>query len=224
MIGSKAVVFVLFTCFTASAAVKLAGECYSQCNSLKREVLTLEMCRDAKKVLPRPKVGDFCTRAMENGFKDACYALCQDTKPVPRVAQSCRAAAVELPRPTIRKWCEHGYREGFRATAEALKNYFKEAEDTPMEPEVYESSLQTDTEHDETTHDHVDAKEEEAENTLPVIKTIEISLDEETKNLNVHEGESAEEAVAEFCGKYMVDDVAGCIRQILPSVLERMDE
>jgi hypothetical protein len=56
--------------------------------------------RDAKKTLPKPKVGDFCTNAMEQGFSDACIALCMEQEPVSRIAQSCRAAAVEMPRPT----------------------------------------------------------------------------------------------------------------------------
>eukprot|EP00602_Paraphysomonas_sp_CaronLab_P005667 CAMPEP_0185027446 /NCGR_PEP_ID=MMETSP1103-20130426/12513_1 /TAXON_ID=36769 /ORGANISM="Paraphysomonas bandaiensis, Strain Caron Lab Isolate" /LENGTH=159 /DNA_ID=CAMNT_0027561447 /DNA_START=286 /DNA_END=765 /DNA_ORIENTATION=- len=159
---------------------------------------------------------------MEDGFKDACYALCQEVKPVPRVAQSCRAAAVELPRPTIRKWCEHGYREGYRATTEALKTYFQEPEETPLEPEVVEPAHSEPEA--ETVSQHESEPDIEAESDLPVIQAIEISLDEETKNLLVHEGQSAEEAVAEFCEKYMSDDVAGCIRQVLPAVLERMEE
>jgi len=68
-------------------AQKPAGECYQACNDMKREVLTMAMCRDAKKVLPRPKVGDFCSGAMEQGFKDACFALCQGQTPVPKIAQ-----------------------------------------------------------------------------------------------------------------------------------------
>ena len=40
------------------------GNCVTTCNSMKRDHLTLDMCRDAKKVLPRPKVGDFCSHAV----------------------------------------------------------------------------------------------------------------------------------------------------------------
>ena len=95
---------------------RLAGECAMQCNDLRLEVLTLEICRDAKKTLPKPKVGDYCSNAMEQGFSDACNAICMDEKPVARLAQACRSAAVEMPRPTVRRWCEHGYRTAFEKT------------------------------------------------------------------------------------------------------------
>ena len=81
--------------------------------------------RDAKKTLPKPKVGDFCSIAMEQGFSDACVALCMDEKPVARLAQSCRSAAVEMPRPTVRRWCEHGYRTAFDKTINDLREHFK---------------------------------------------------------------------------------------------------
>ena len=100
---------------------RLAGECAMQCNDLRLEVLTLEICRDAKKTLPKPKVGDFCSNAMEQGFSDACNAICMDEKPVARLAQACRSAAVEMPRPTVRRWCEHGYRTAFEKTVRVTR-------------------------------------------------------------------------------------------------------
>lgn len=183
------------------AAQKPAGECYQACNAMKREVLTLAMCRDAKKVLPRPKVGDFCSGAMEQGFKDACFALCQGTKPVSKVSQACRAAAMELPRPTVRNWCEHGYRQGYDKTLTDMWNYFT------VEEEVVEEVAPV--------------KNEEAPKEIrSIVKTIPITLDENVLDLNVYENQSPEEAVAEFCGENIPEDVAGCIRQLLPSVLE----
>jgi hypothetical protein len=182
--------------------------------------------RDAKKHLPRPKVGDFCSRAMEDGFKDACYALCQGEKPVPRIAQACRAAAIELPRPTVRKWCEHGYKQGFGGTIEGLKNYFSDvpsaAEDIPnIATEAQDPVVNREPEAapEEPEHHHIEVKSDKT-----VIKTIQITLDEETLDLYVYEDQSAEEAVAEFCAKHMSDDLSACIRQLLPTVLERMEE
>lgn len=183
------------------------------------------LIRDAKKHLPRPKVGDFCSRAMEDGFKDACYALCQGEKPVPRIAQACRAAAIELPRPTVRKWCEHGYREGFGGTVVGLKNYFSEVAsvvDNAAAPvEVVNPVVDVEPEPavEEPKHHHVEVKSDKT-----IIKTIQITLDEETLDLNIHENESAEEAVADFCTKHMSDDLSACIRQLLPTVLERLDQ
>lgn len=185
------------------AAQKPAGECYQACNDMKREVLTMAMCRDAKKVLPRPKVGDFCSAAMEQGFKDACFALCQGQNPVPKIAQACRAAAIELPRPTVRNWCEHGYRQGYDKTVADMYNYFTVVTETaPVaeEPAVVEEKAPVET--------------------RTVVNTVPITLDEAVLDLNIYEGQSPEEAVAEFCGKNIPEDVSGCIRQLLPSVLD----
>lgn len=192
--------------FGSTQAQKPAGECYQACNDMKREVLTMAMCKDAKKVLPRPKVGDFCSTAMEQGFKDACFALCQGQRPVPKIAQACRAAAIELPRPTIRNWCEHGYRQGFDKTVVDMNSYFTVAEVVAPEvvPEVVEE---------------VPVKSEPVE-TRTIVNTIPITLDESVLDLNIYEGQGPEEAVAEFCGKNIPEDVSGCIRQLLPSVLD----
>lgn len=150
---------------------------------------------------------------MEQGFKDACQALCQGNKPVPRIAQSCRAAAIEMPRPTVRKWCEHGYRQGYSKTVESLKTYFLES--------VAESDVQlSETKPIDLTRPEV----EEVEHVPAVIvKSVPITLDEQVLTLNVHEGESPEDAVASFCSLHMTDNIAGCIRQLLPNVLEVMN-
>lgn len=87
--------------------------------------MRIEIChRDAKKTLPKPKVGDFCTIAMEQGFSDACVPICLEQVPQSRVAQACRAASMEMPRPTIRKWCEHGYTQAYEKARTQLKGHF----------------------------------------------------------------------------------------------------
>lgn len=163
----------------------------------------MAMCRDAKKVLPRPKVGDFCSTAMEQGFKDACFALCQGQTPVPKIAQACRAAAIELPRPTVRNWCEHGYRQGYDKTVADMHNYFTVVEE--VVPEVEEVK--------------VEEKKEEVE-TRTIVNTVPITLDETVLDLHIYEGQGPEEAVAEFCAKNIPEDISGCIRQLLPSVMD----
>jgi len=192
-------------------AQRPAGECYQACNDMKREVLTLEMCRDAKKVLPRPKVGDFCSTAMEQGFKDACFALCQGQEPVPKIAQACRAAAIELPRPTIRNWCEHGYRQGYDKTVADMWNYFKVAE------EVVQPSSTTE---EDTTPPVPEIVPQPVVETRTIVNSVPITLDENVLDLNIYEGQGPEEAVAEFCTKNIPEDISGCIRQLLPSVLD----
>lgn len=198
---------IFSTLYVFGAAQKPAGECYQACNDMKREVLTMAMCRDAKKVLPRPKVGDFCSTAMEQGFKDACFALCQGQAPVPKIAQACRAAAIELPRPTVRNWCEHGYRQGYDKTVSDMFNYFKVAAPVVEEPPPAAAV-------------EVSQEPPEPVETRTIINTVPITLDETVLDLHIYEGQGPEEAVAEFCSKNIPEDVKGCIRQLLPSVLD----
>ena len=177
-----------------------SNECSVECNKVKLDVLTLSMCRQAKKTLPKPKVGEYCTVAMEQGFSDACWALCMSETPVNRVAQACRAASMEMPRPTVRKWCEHGYSKAFDQTSIQLKSHFAQISETgeaDVEPEVHAA---------------------------PIISTIPISLDNQMLNLEIHENESAEDALVVFCNQHAADDTSGCIRNLLPVVLERLEE
>ena len=160
-------------------------------------------------MLPRPKVGDFCSIAMEQGFSDACIPLCMDEVPVPRIAQACRAASMEMPRPTVRKWCEHGYRQGFQKTAADLKSHFSSAENVfsgfdekaPVEDTILPSKVE--------------------EEQRKVLETFPVTLDDTTLDLVIYEGQSPEEAVAEFCHTHITDDPSGCIRQLLPVVMDR---
>ena len=53
--------------------------------------------------------------------------------------------------------------------------------------------------------------------------TIPISLDEDSLDLIVLEGQDPEEAVVSFCREHLSEDVAACIRQLLPTVLDKLD-
>lgn len=189
----------------------LGQDCTQTCNRMKRDHLTLDMCRDAKKVLPRPKVGDYCSHAMEQAYSDACMDLCNGRVPVSRLAQSCRAASMEMPRPTVRRWCEHGYTKGFDATRKGLATYFVSTDGM--------SESTGDSNAEEAASLAAEVKEEKR-----IIATIPITLDDKVVNMELHEGESAEDAVVDFCRQHLNDDVAGCIRELLPTVLARMDE
>jgi hypothetical protein len=57
-----------------------------------------------------------------------------------------------------------------------------------------------------------------------IMATIPITLDDKLLDMVLYEGQSAEEAVVEFCRSNLTDDVAGCIRELLPTVLERLAE
>jgi len=197
---------------------RLAGECVQTCNDLRTEVLTLAMCREAKRTLPRPKVGDFCSTAMEQGFSDACVALCMDQAPVNRVAQTCRAAAIEMPRPTVRRWCEHGYNVAYTKTIEDLTAYFKpETKDvTPGRTAAEEQVAPANPVKEDSVNVY-------KETNRAVVATIPVTLDDNTtRDLQVHEGQSAEEAVVEFCREHVPSDVSTCIRQLVSVVIEKL--
>jgi hypothetical protein len=190
---------------------------------------------------------------MEQGFSDACVAMCMDEKPVPRVAQTCRAAAIEMPRPTVRKWCEHGYNTAFGKTVKDLKSHFRpDAVATPFTPEkVLEAQPDVVREAAAAVMDHHDAlaaaREADAAAKVVVPKetgpvtpvqsgsglrggnrsvkaTLPITIGDSTKDLVVYEGQNAEDAVVVFCRDNVPEDVSSCIRQLLPTVLAKLEE
>ena len=230
-------------------SARLAGECASMCNDLRHEVLTLEICRAAKKTSPIPKVGDYCSTAMEQGFSDACVALCMDQNPVSRVAQSCRAAANEQPRPTVRRYCEQGYNQGFIKTVEELKTHFIPIPDGTRNIDKIKNqaaaknaaaadantagTAAADNTSDNDKKNTKDAtntnKEAEKVNENPadnkdIVTTIPVTIDSVEHKLTVLAGQNAEDAVVAFCREHMTDDVSACIRQLIPTVLEQMEQ
>ena len=54
--------------------------------------------------------------------------------------------------------------------------------------------------------------------------TLPITLDDKIVDLEMYEGDSAEESVLVFCKTYLGDDISGCVRELLPSVLQRLEE
>jgi hypothetical protein len=200
----------LFAVLLESTWAADVNECTIACESKKRDVLTMEMCRDAKKVLPRPKVGDFCTMAMEQAYSDVCMDYCMGKIPVSRLAQTCRAASMEMPRPTVRRWCEHGYTEAFKASKRVLATVFvQEGASGIGDSEASGAAV---------------ADAADAEEPRRLAATIPITLDDKVVDLHLYEGDSAEDSVVTFCHKHLNDDIAGCIRELLPTVLERLDE
>ena len=142
-----------------------------------------------------------------------------------RVAQACRAAAIEMPRPTVRKWCEHGYNTAFVKTKYDLKNHFslrkleEEAKAADSKGEVKSEAVVEEKKEaePETGNEETDTTGKE------ILTTVPITLDDKTFDLNVYQGQNAEEAVVTFCKKNVSEDVGACIRQLLPLVLERVE-
>lgn len=182
-------------------------------------------------------MGDFCSTAMEQGFSDACVSLCMDQRPVIRVAQTCRAAAVEMPRPTVRKWCEHGYNVAFSKATDDLATHFKLESGAGAEGGVIEANPATMAVEESSGPSEPDVKtaQESAQESAAsdtdgavdlrsVVTKIPVTVGGSNLDLLIHDGESAEDAVVAFCKEHVKDDVSACIRQMLPEVLERMEE
>ena len=93
------VVLLFSSLLTVNVYAQTTYDCTRQCNELRPEIISHEICRKARKTLPRPKVGDFCTNGMEQGFSDACMSLCMNERPLNRISAACRQAAMEMPRP-----------------------------------------------------------------------------------------------------------------------------
>jgi hypothetical protein len=171
---------------------------------------------------------------MEQGYSDACVALCMEEKPVPRVAQTCRAAAIEMPRPTVRRWCEHGYNVAFQKTISDLRSHFR-APAARAEPVVEQIPEPVAVEEERAPEAPAaaarteSAQQQQRDSSLrggarTVVATIPITIGEETKDLTVYAGQNAEDAVVVFCRENVAEDVSSCIRQLLPTVIEKLDE
>lgn len=174
---------------------------------------------------------------MEQGFSDACVALCLEQPPVARVAQTCRSAAIEMPRPTVRRWCEHGYTVAFSKTVRDLSTYFAPPPQTHTQTQTQTQTeqafqeedgnrarraLESDSHGAAAYHTHSQTAHEEKR---AVLASIPVTLDDErTQELRVHAGETAEEAVVAFCRTHVASEVGVCIRQLLPVVLEKLQE
>ena len=164
---------------------------------------------------------------MEQGFSDACIALCLEQKPVARVAQTCRAAAIEMPRPTVRKWCETGYNVAYAKTLKDLKTHFIsdtfKADEVPTELEEQPKTEVTEDRQLKEGDPLEDVeKDEGGDRTKKIVATIPVTLnDNNTLDLKIHEGQNVEDAIVTFCREHVTDDVSGCIRQLLPEVLEK---
>jgi hypothetical protein len=195
---------LLLAVIIAGTEGRLAGECANFCNDMAHDILTLDICAKAKKELPVPKIGNFCTAAMEAGYRDACMALCMEEKPEYRIAAACREAAIELPRPAVRRWCEHGYSTAFSSTQRALESLnIMDLTDPKQEDDLYHGSgVKGDPANEEVT--------------------IGFAYKGSNYTLKLSKALGAEEAIVSFCKEHPVDSLVDCIRDILPNVIERL--
>ena len=173
---------------------------------------------------------------MEQGFADACIPLCMGERPTSRLAQSCSKAASEMPKPTVRKWCEHGYNVAFTKSLKDLRGQFQITQQSvPVQEEIVsEREREQERNHENERRENVETvieqtpeadEEEEGENeevAEKVLARIPITLDDVEYTLTIHEGTDVSQAVESFCEERVPVDVAGCVQELLPSVLQKM--
>lgn len=160
---------------------------------------------------------------MEQGFSDVCVPLCLGDEPVNRIVQACRHASMEQPRPTVRRWCEHGYKVAYDKTSTDLANHF--TFDVAQQPDTTVTEVEPEPAVEaEAVEQPDETLESVPEKERAIVATVSVTLDEEEIALNIYEGQSGEDAVIAFCKEHVADEVSACIRQLLPSVLERLEE
>jgi hypothetical protein len=194
--------------YLAFGETRLAGQCANSCNDLIHDVLIPEICEDAKKLAPIPKVGHYCMIAMEAGYRDACQAMCTQTKPEYNIATACRRAAMELPRPTVRQWCEHGYSEAFAKTQKDLAPLFQAELLAKVTPSPRNVKVKT------STSGEIKKSEQ---------GSLSVQHQGKTAQIRLLAGQSLEDAVVAFC-QYEATDMTECIREVLPQALETMSQ
>jgi hypothetical protein len=139
---------------------------------------------------------------------------------------------MEMPRPTVRKWCEHGYMTAFEKTLTDLRTHFTPDSILTTADIVEEEPILSQEESEPVPASETINEEEnlsqppiEAGSAMDNIRlSISITLDEKPETLVVYQDQEPEDAVARFCREHLPDDLSGCIRQLLPDVLDRLSE
>lgn len=166
---------------------------------------------------------------MEQGFADACISLCMGERPISRLAQSCSKASSEMPKPTVRRWCEHGYNVAFTKSVKDLRGQFQiNQPPVTISEETVNVREEKDIETKNVEEDVVQSipetseAEEDEEVVKKVLANIPVTLDDNEYTLTIHEGTDISQAVELFCEEKVPDDVAGCVQELLPTVLQKM--
>lgn len=154
-----------------------------------------------------------------------------------------------MPRPTVRKWCEHGYSVAYDKVLSELGNHFTSpnvADTTEIEEvgevesisnidseivqkqDISEEAMETTaTEHIEVkTGTSINIKNEQNQDSMTreLIATIPVNIKDISLDIQVYAKDDPTEVVTAFCREHLSDDLQACLRQLLPTVLERLDE
>ena len=127
--------------FTAVFLVGALGvvsslDCQQICSEIRDELKPGIACRNHRKILPRPKVGNACMSAYWEGFTDSCFASCSGDQPTSMVSSVCRSARSEMPKPMVYRSCETGYNTGFGEAAGKVVEELRRRKDAPSAEEM----------------------------------------------------------------------------------------
>ena len=140
-----------------------AIDCQKACSEVRDKMKPGIPCRNYRKTLPRPKVGNACMSSYWEGFTDACFATCSGETATSMLQNVCRSAKKEMPKPMVYRSCETGYNSGFaEATAMITEILREEPEKEKAKPEG--SSIQKEV---ESTQEVEEKLEEKIETSSP---------------------------------------------------------
>jgi len=112
-------------------AIRGEVNCHELCNLVRGELNAGIPCRQYRKTLPRPKVGNACRTGYMEAVTDACFATCTGEAATNVVSQACRQYRAEMPKPVMFNSCETGYNAGFDEAKAKVMAKLQEAEHTP---------------------------------------------------------------------------------------------
>lgn len=108
--------------------------CMNACINTRKELRSGPACREARRSLPRPKIGEQCGRAYNKGAELACKNVCQDGTDVALKTFSeelfnyCKDAKAASPKPLLGDACVSGFSASYKDTVSLMENVFAEAE------------------------------------------------------------------------------------------------
>merc|ERR1719502_1978320 len=109
-------------------AIQGEVNCHDLCSDVRGELNAGIACRQYRKTLPRPKVGNACRTGYEEAVTDACFATCTGEAATNVVSQACRPYRAAMPKPVMFNSCETGYNAGFTETQSTVAKKLQEAE------------------------------------------------------------------------------------------------
>ena len=208
------------------AATAMGQSCKDYCTSMKTELPQALDCRQYRMMLPRPKVGNACTKAYDKGAEAACIATCEglEIQKDAKMTEHCRDKIQDYPKPTVHKACRTGYALGFEKGAKAAED-FKIIKKQPVavatEPVAPEKAP-------EAVPEAVPEEKKEPASEEPVprklLVTMPVTLDDEEVHLEIFDDADPAAQLDAFCGTHMADSIDTCVKQLTPHIQRKLQK